>query len=93
MSQRPKPPNAGKGRRKGVPNKVTGELKAMILEALDKAGGVAYLQQRAVDSPNAFLSLIGRVLPLQVQGDPDQPLMPQSIVFVVKQQKESDNRT
>lgn len=81
------------GRQKGTPNKLTGELKTMILEALAGAGGVEYLKARAVDSPNAFLSLIGRVLPLQVQGDPDQPLMPQSIVFVVKQQKESDNRT
>lgn len=88
-----KPPNAGKGRPKGVPNKVTGALKDMILSALDGAGGVEYLKARAVDNPNAFLSLVGRVLPLQVQGDPDQPLMPGTVVFVVKQQKESDNRT
>lgn len=93
MSPRPKPPNAGKGRKKGVPNKVTGELRAMILEALDKAGGVAYLQKRANDSPSAFLSLIGRVVPLQVQGDPSAPLVPSTITIVFQQQPDSENRT
>lgn len=81
------------GRPAGVPNKNTTALKEMILLALDGAGGVEYLKARAVDSPNAFLSLVGRVLPLQVQGDPDAPLIPTQITFVVQQQKASDNRT
>jgi hypothetical protein len=38
-----KPPNAGKGRVKGVPNKITADVKAMVLEALSKAGGAGYL--------------------------------------------------
>jgi hypothetical protein len=56
--------------RKGVPNKVTAELKGMILEALDKAGGVAYLLDCALNekTQGAFLSLIGKVLPMTVQG-------------------------
>lgn len=87
------PPNAGKGRKKGTPNKVTSELKDMILTALSDAGGVDYLKKQAEKTPNAFLALVGKVLPLQVQGDPDQPLMPQAITFVVQQQKDSDNRT
>lgn len=56
------------GRPKGVPNKLTGELKDMILEALGNAGGVAYLQKQADASPAAFLTLVGKVLPLQVTG-------------------------
>ena len=64
------------GSRKGVPNKVTQELKAMILEALDNSGGVAYLEKRANDprTAAAFLSLVGKVLPMTVAGDPDNPL-------------------
>ena len=61
--------NRGLGRVKGVPNKVTGELKDMILQALDGAGGITYLQARALDNPSAFLTLVGKVLPLQVNAN------------------------
>ncbi len=64
-----RPPNAGKGRTKGTPNKVTGEVKEMILQALAQAGGIEYLARRAEDSPAAFLALVGKVLPLQVTGE------------------------
>lgn len=59
------------GRQKGTPNKVTAELKDMILQALDKAGGVDYLFAQSHDNPTAFLTLVGKVLPLQVKGAGD----------------------
>ena len=59
----------GGGRPKGVPNKNTKALKDMILGALDKAGGEEYLQRQADDNPNAFLSLIGRVLPTELKSN------------------------
>jgi len=61
--------NAGKGRRKGVPNKTTTALKDMILQAVDKAGGVDYLVAQSRDNPSAFLTLAGKVLPLQVNAN------------------------
>ena len=59
-----------------MPNKATAELKSMILQALDKSGGVDYLVKRANDPKTApaFLALIGKVLPLTLAGDPDAPL-------------------
>lgn len=60
--------NAGKGRKKGVPNKTTTALKEMILKALDDKGGVAYLAKQADENPTAFLSLVGKVLPMTVAG-------------------------
>lgn len=56
------------GRPKGALGKKTIELKEMILSALDKAGGEKYLATQAKESPAAFLTLIGKVLPLQVAG-------------------------
>ena len=68
---RPGDGTPGPGRKKGVPNKVTGQLKEMILQALDDAGGAAYLLTQAQTNPNAFLTLVGKVLPMTIAGDPD----------------------
>lgn len=57
------------GRQKGTPNKFTGALKDMVLEALNDAGGVDYLKRQADENPTAFLTLVGKVLPLQLSGD------------------------
>lgn len=57
------------GRQRGTPNKTTGALKDMILSALSGAGGVTYLQRQATENPSAFLTLVGKVLPLQLNGD------------------------
>lgn len=63
------------GRQKGTPNKTTGDVKAMILDALNGAGGAAYLQRQAEDNPAAFMTLVGKVLPLQVSGADGGPLI------------------
>ena len=67
--------NVGKGRTKGTPNKISAALKDMILGALDDAGGRAYLKDQALNNPTAFMTLIGKVLPTTIAGDPNAPLM------------------
>lgn len=62
------------GRAKGTTNKVTADVKAMILSALSDAGGASYLLAQAQTNPNAFLTLVGKVLPMTVAGDPASPL-------------------
>lgn len=62
------------GRQKGTPNKFPSTIKEMIINALDKAGGEEYLLQQAMANPTAFLTLIGKVLPTQITGDPTNPL-------------------
>jgi hypothetical protein len=54
------------GRAKGTPNKVTRDLREMILGALDDAGGRKYLASQAKENPAAFMSLIGRCLPKDI---------------------------
>ena len=66
--------NMGLGRPKGAKNKATAQLKEMILTALDANGGAAYLSQQARDNPTAFLTLLGKVLPMTLAGDPEKPL-------------------
>lgn len=63
-----KPPRAGMGRPKGSLNKTTVAIKEAVLAALDQAGGVDYLVTQSRDNPTAFLTLVGKVLPLQVDA-------------------------
>ena len=68
------PTNAGKGRRKGSVNKIPKAVKEMILNALDQAGGEAYLLEQAHKNPVAFLTLLGKLLPLDFKANFDGSL-------------------
>ena len=61
-------PKTGGGSRKGIPNKINADLRAMILGALSDAGGQDYLCGQATANPAAFLTLVGKVLPTTLQG-------------------------
>ncbi len=65
--------NAGKGRRRGVPNKFTAELRETILQALEEAGGVEYLVRVSQDSPAVFCALLSRLLPLEAKLNATAP--------------------
>ena len=56
----------------------------MILAALNDAGGAQYLLTQARNNPNAFLTLVGKVLPMTVAGDKDNPLVTGLTVTFVK---------
>lgn len=58
--------------RKGVPNKYTKEIREMIRGALDDAGGQAYLARQANENPVAFMGLIGKIIPKEVEMKLDQ---------------------
>lgn len=67
------------GRVKGTPNKVTASLKDMILQALDQQGGAEYLYRQADENPAAFMTLVGKVLPMQVTGAEGGPIAFQEV--------------
>lgn len=78
MAGRPKGlPKTG-GRQKGTPNKLTADLKSAILEAAQNAGGeggiVGYLTLQAAENPGPFMTLLGKVLPTQVEGEGGGPI-------------------
>lgn len=72
------------GRAKGTPNKTTALLKDAILKAAELAGNkvdedgngglIAYLEVQATQNPGPFLSLLGKVLPMQVTGEDGGPV-------------------
>ncbi len=57
------------GRPKGSANKVQADVKAMILGALEQAGGQQYLAEQAEANPAAFMGLVGKVLPKDVRAE------------------------
>ena len=75
----------GPGRPKGMLNKTTAQLKDMVLAALDQAGGVEYLTERANDprTASAFLTLVGKVLPMQVTGADGGPVQTVARIEIV----------
>lgn len=87
-----RPPAAGKGRVKGTPNKVTKQLKEMILGALDDAGGQKYLAEQAEKNPGPFLALVGKVLPMTIAGDPQNPLAVVHRMEIVGVEPQHDDR-
>lgn len=80
--------NMGKGRPKGSPNKTTALLKDAILKAAEQAGNrvgdngmVSYLEKQAQENPGPFMSLLGKVLPMQIAGPDDENGQPTEIVM------------
>jgi hypothetical protein len=70
-----RPPAAGRGRPKGAKNKLSADVKAMILGALNNVGGQDYLARQAEKNPAAFMALLGKVLPMQVSGEGGGPVL------------------
>lgn len=78
------------GRKKGTPNKIPGALREMILGALDAVGGEEYLTKQATENPVAFMTLLGKVLPLQVGGADGGPVPIEVIQRVIIDPKAAD---
>lgn len=89
MTVKKKPPRAGMGRPKGAKNKMSGQIKDMVMTALGNVGGINYLERQAEQNPQAFMTLVGKVIPLQVGGDPDNPL--KSVTEIIVRGVRSDD--
>lgn len=74
------------GKPKGALNKNTKALKDIILQSLSKAGGSAYLAEQAKKNPAAYLALIGKVLPQDINASVTQkPYTPEQADAAVRE--------
>lgn len=54
------------GRVKGQPNKITVQMREVIMEAFDKLGGVDYLVKVGQQDPRVFCTLLGKLIPARL---------------------------
>jgi hypothetical protein len=76
-----KPGNRGIGRPRGTPNKITGQLKALIFKAMemvgdeqsgeDEPGGaLRFLMTQAAKENNApFIALVNKIIPQEIKAE------------------------
>lgn len=57
------------GRPKGIPNKINIDIKNMIMEALQDAGGKEYLIRQADENPGAFMGLVSKIIPKDINAN------------------------
>ncbi len=84
---RRKPPRAGMGRPKGSPNKITKTLKEALELAFSEVGAERYLIEQATLNPQAFMTLLAKLLPAQIQAEVstgDASVLPDGLIFTPK---------
>ena len=52
--------------RKGVKNRVSSDLKGLILQALERSGGCTWLQKLAEEQPGHFTKLLAMLVPREI---------------------------
>jgi hypothetical protein len=73
----------GNSYRKGKPLKLTQDIRDMIKSALDEAGGKDYLLIQARDNPVAFMGLVGKLVPKDINANVKADLVMTTISRVI----------
>lgn len=72
VEKKRRPPAAGMGRKKGSVNKITKTIKEAIEVSFIKVGGAEYLAKMAIEQPVAYMTLLGKIIPQQLEhSNPD----------------------
>ena len=68
------------GRTKGTPNATTRQMREILHEAFEEAGGVAYLVKQAHEQPRAFMALLGKLIPQEIRAEVEGSDLPLVVV-------------
>lgn len=71
--------NAGKGRPKGSPNKITTAVRDALARSFEEVGGWQWLVKLAKENPKAYATLLAKCLPHEVVGEGGGPIQFQKI--------------
>lgn len=82
----------GAGRPKGSLDKGNALIRELIVKTLDDLGGTEYLSAVAKSHPPAFLALLGKVMPVQLEGAGGGAIQVERTVRFVKPAAPSDER-
>ena len=66
---------AGPGRPKGIPNKITLSVREAIERAFDNLGGSSYLEHVGRTDPRTFCALLSKLLPTKLASADGSPLL------------------
>ena len=76
------------GRQKGTPNKSTAAVKAALLKAFSKLGGVPALVAWGKDNRGEFYKLWAKLLPTEIKNADGEPFKVQAVTEVVVRSRE-----
>ena len=79
----------GAGRKRGVPNMLTANIKEAVQNAFLEVGGENYLVKVAKEDPRTFCTLLGKILPTQVEAKAEEPITYQFITGVPRRDDDS----
>jgi hypothetical protein len=74
----------GCGRKPGIPNKLSGNVKAMVVQAINDLGGADYFRRQGEKTPEAFMRLASKLIPTEVglTGPGGSPLQIQVVHYL-----------
>jgi hypothetical protein len=79
-----------RGRKKGVPNKITATIKQAMLDSFEKVGGVKWLANLAMNEPRSYAVLLAKIIPTQVEGADGGPVQIQVLTAVPDPEPDDD---
>lgn len=59
----------------GSKNTKANELKNAVIASFDRVGGIAYLEEQARANPTAYMALIGKIMPREVEMEIKRSLL------------------